>query len=87
MGENRMDNQHKKITGYRDLSEQEIALMNEGKALAEQVGAFCDKLKSLAPPNGQTFIEIDGRWLAIGTTDLQKGFMSLIRSIARPQSF
>jgi len=26
-----MDNQHKKIKGYRDLSEEEIALMNEAK--------------------------------------------------------
>jgi hypothetical protein len=25
-----------KITGYRQLSEAEVALMNEGKALAEQ---------------------------------------------------
>jgi hypothetical protein len=87
MGETKLDNQHKKITGYRDLSEQEIALMNEGKALAEQVGAFCDKLNFLSLPAGESKVEIDPRWLAIGKTDLQKGFMSLIRSIARPQSF
>ena len=30
-----MDNQHQKIKGYRDLSQEEIDLMNEGKALAE----------------------------------------------------
>ena len=26
-----VDNQHKKITGYRDLTEQEIAIMNKMK--------------------------------------------------------
>lgn len=28
--------------------------------------------------------EVDPRWMAIGRTDLQKGFMSVCRSIARP---
>lgn len=74
-----VDNQHKKITGYRDLTEAEIALMNEGKALAEQVRLFTDKVK--ATP------EIDGRWLSIGVTDLQKGFMAVVRAIARPTTF
>jgi hypothetical protein len=39
-----MDNQHKKISGYRDLSQEEIDAMNEGKALAAQVGAWIEKL-------------------------------------------
>lgn len=82
-----MDNQHKHIKGYRDLSKEEIELMNEAKVLAMRVGELCEKLKSLAPPNTQSSIEIDGRWLAIGTTDLQKGFMAVIRAIARPQTF
>ena len=30
-----MNNQHKQIKGYRDLSQTEIDLMNEGKSLAE----------------------------------------------------
>lgn len=29
----------------------------------------------------------DNRWLAIGKTDLQKGFMAVIRSIAKPTTF
>jgi len=40
-----MDNQHKHIKGYRDLSQDEIDLMNEGKALAEQCGAYIEKLR------------------------------------------
>ncbi len=71
--------QHKKIAGYRDLTQDEIDLMNEGKALAEQVGAFVTKLEADSAT--------DKRWAAIGKTDLQMGFMSLIRSIARPTTF
>ena len=68
-----------KITGYRQLTEEEIALMNESKALAIKVGEFAEKIK--ARP------ETDGRWANIGITDLQKGFMALTRSIAQPQTF
>ncbi|MCM8736629.1 hypothetical protein M5E06_21105 [Azospirillum sp. A1-3] len=74
-----MDNQHKHIKGYRDLSADEIALMNEAKAKAEEVGALVDKIASTPG--------IDGRWVSIGKTDLQKGFMSLIRGIAQPTTF
>lgn len=73
-----MDNQHQKIKGYRDLNQEEIDLMNEGKALSVKVGEFCDKL-------GKT--PVDQRWLAIARTELQKSFMFLIRSIAKPETF
>lgn len=68
-----------KITGYRQLTPEEAALMNEGKALAEQVGAYIEKLRSI---DG-----LDQRWVSIGATDLQKGFMAVIRGIARPTTF
>ncbi len=74
-----MENQHRQIKGYRDLSAEEIALMNEAKVMAESVGALVEKIA--ATPG------VDGRWVAIGKTDLQKGFMSLIRGIAQPTSF
>lgn len=74
-----MDNQHKHIKGYRDLSEAEIALMNEAKELAAKVGELTDRIK--ATPG------IDQRWLAIGVTDLQKGFMGVIRAVAQPTTF
>ena len=35
-----MDNQHKKITGYRDLSQSEIDGMNSIKALEADAGDF-----------------------------------------------
>jgi len=78
--------QHTKIKGYRDLSAEEIALMNEGKDLAQKVGAFIEKLEAaeFAQTSDQT---PDKRWLAIGKTDMQKGFMAVIRSIAKPTTF
>jgi len=81
-----VDNQHQKIKGYRDLTEAEIALMNEGKALSEQVGAFIEKLEKaeFAQTKEQ---EPDRRWVSIARTDLQKGFMAAIRSIAKPTTF
>lgn len=80
-----MENQHQHIKGYRELTAEEISLMNEGKELAEEVRRYTERLKVAdQAPNRVT---IDQRWLAIGVTDLQKGFMALIRSIARPTTF
>lgn len=74
-----MENQHKHITGYRDLSPEEIALMNEVKAKAQEVGALVAKLKE-SP-------SIDQSWVNIGNTELQQGFMALTRSVAQPTTF
>lgn len=74
-----MKDQHEKITGYRDLSQEEIDLMNEGKALAEQCGAFIEKLES-SP-------DTDKRNVALGKTNLQQGFMWAIRGVAQPTTF
>ena len=41
-----MDNQHKQIKGYRDLSQEEIDLMNEAKSLAVQVGDLVAKIQA-----------------------------------------
>lgn len=85
-----MDNQHKQIKGYRDLSQTEIDLMNEGKALAEQCGAWIAKLRQ---HNGQQTsdsppaLALDQRAVSIGATELQTGFMWAIRGIAQPTTF
>ena len=83
-----------KITGYRQLSEAEVALMNEGKALAEQCGAYVAKLRThphgLPPPPGTSGLlppPLDQRWVSMGASDLQVGFMKLIRGIAQPTTF
>lgn len=71
-----------KITGYRQLSELEAALMNEGKALAEKCGEYIAKLRTIQTENG-----LDQRWVSIGAIDLQRGFMAVIRGIAQPTTF
>lgn len=74
-----MDNQHKKIKGYRDLTQQEIDLMNEIKTKGAELGELVDKLKQT--PN------LDQRWVSIGATDFQTGLMALTRSVAQPTFF
>ena len=69
-----------KITGYRNLTPNEIALINEVKALAELCGEMVERLKA-------SELALDNRWVAIGNTDLQTGFMALVRSISRPTTF
>lgn len=72
------------ITGYRELSEAEIAVINRVKAKAEELGGLFAEL-TLGSVRGD--YTIDPRWLAIGRTDLQTGFMAIIRAIARPETF
>lgn len=83
-----MENQHREIKGYRELSAEEIALMNECKALAEQCGAMVDRLRAVdqATPRGNPTV-LDQRWISIGATHLQEGWMAVIRGIAQPTTF
>lgn len=74
-----MENQHKHIKGYRDLSQEEIDAMNAVKAKAEEVGTLISSLESMT--------DSDKRWVAVAKTDLQKGFMAAVRAIAKPTSF
>jgi t-SNARE complex subunit (syntaxin) len=74
-----MENQHRKIKGYRELSQEEIDLMNKVK----QQGIELEKVVNLLKVNS----ELDQRWVAIGQTDLQKGLMALVRAIAKPGFF
>lgn len=76
-----MDNQHRKITGYRELDAQEISYMNNVKSMGNSIAALIEEMEETMTPTP------DLRWLAIAKTDLQKGIMSLVRSIAKPESF
>ncbi|WP_055002839.1 DUF7681 family protein [Pseudomonas coronafaciens] len=71
-----MENQHKKITGYRDLSQSEIDSMNSIKALEADTGEL---FKQIGQIEG-----VDSRVLALAKTNLQQGFMWFVRSIAKP---
>lgn len=71
-----MDNQHKKIAGYRDLSQSEIDGMNSVKALEKD----CAELwKQIGEIEG-----VDHRALSIARTELQTAFSWFVRAIAKP---
>lgn len=68
-----------KITGYRELSEDEARLMNMIKAKGVELQELVELLR--ATPG------LDQRWISMGTTDLQKGLMCLVRGVAQPTTF
>lgn len=74
-----MDNQHRKISGYRELNQDEIDLMNRIKSFGPDLEKLIEDLKKNR--------EIDGRWVSIGATHLQQGLMALTRSVAKPEFF
>ena len=93
-----MDNQHRKIKGYRELSQAEIDLMNEIKAKGVELGELCAKLEERLSEQSAVAVHDEAekhrivganpfRWLAIGRTHLQEGLMALTRSVAQPGFF
>jgi len=74
-----MRDQHKKIKGYRDLSQDEIDTMNMIKETGESLKELIDVVSASSG--------VDHRWVALAQTDLQKGIMALVRSVAKPESF
>ena len=73
-----MENQHRKIKGYRELEQAEIDRMNHVKGLGVALeGAISDLRNS----------DADQRWVSIAETHLQQGLMALTRSIAKPDFF
>lgn len=79
-----MDNQHRKIKGYRELSQEEIDLMNEIKEKGVELDALIEKVKGTVggDPTGEPL-----RWASIAKTHLQQGLMALTRAVAKPDFF
>lgn len=89
-----------KITGYRQLTPEEAALMNEAKAIGAVTENLVKRLIAYhLAQREQAFglenspVELDrirdaepARWLAMGRTDIQTGIMKIVRSIAQPAS-
>jgi len=83
--------QHERIPGYRTLSEDEIRLVGRIKGVGSVVGALVEELEQLPDadqaPEYHAGVLCDRRWLAIGRTELQQGFMAITRSVTRPGGF
>lgn len=87
-----MDNQHTKIKGYRDLSQEEINLMNKIKEKAEELKVLIEEADDTLFALKDPVINQDGlddvqRYLELARTNLQQGFMWFVRAVARPESF
>lgn len=97
-----MENQHRKITGYRELSQAEIDTMNEIKAKGEELRALVAKVGQLVQPQLQatkpataelasTPIEQEGDdplyWLRYADGSFRCGVMYAIRAVAQPASY
>jgi hypothetical protein len=74
-----MDNQHRLIAGYRDLTTLEIEQMNAVKTAGHLMGDMIAKMRTLP--------DADQRWISIAETHLQQGIMAAVRAIARPTTF
>jgi hypothetical protein len=88
--------QHKKISGYRDLTQVEIDLMNRIKAFGPQLQELVNDVNQhlyTQYDNGdrdeckRIDVASPDKWLKEGTLELQKGLMSVTRAVAQPTSF
>jgi hypothetical protein len=93
-----MDNQHRKSSDYRELSQAEIDLMNEIKFKGEELRVLCEKVghhvglvigaSSGNDQEGARVAAANPAYWAMGAyTDLQVGIMKLVRAVAQPTTF
>ena len=98
-----MENQHRKITGYRELDQNEINLMNEIKALGPLIENVIIKVNDhvssqrlrangdVYAPDESLLQRLDDatpeRFVALAKTDFQTALMYLVRSVAQPTTF
>lgn len=90
-----MDNQHRQINGYRELSQVEIDLMNKIKAKGMELGELVAEVRDhLNAQDLRCATELARHqaagpynWWLEGKLDLQKGLMALTRAVAQPTTF
>ncbi|MGI9451984.1 MAG: DUF7681 family protein [Geminicoccaceae bacterium] len=78
-----MDNQHQKISGYRDLGDDEVYVINSLKDLEDQLGI---RLSAIENGLGEHGDKEAGRWLSLARTHLETGMMFAIKAVARPSN-
>lgn len=67
---------NQQVTGYRQLTDQELTWVENAKALERMVAEFWRGLVDMP--------DTDKRWLAIARTDIQTGFSAMLRALGRP---
>ena len=78
-----MDNQHRKISGYRELSQDEINLMNEIKAKGRELNQLVCRVALLPVCETSAGMERE-RWVEYAGMNIETGVMQLIRAVALP---
>ena len=82
-----MENQHRQISGYRELDQEEIDLMNVLKHEAKELRGLHDRIAEMIDKRSAEHGTGDSeprRWLAIGRTQYQQAIMALTRAVAAP---
>lgn len=82
-----MDNQHRKISGYRELSQEEIDLVNSVKAQEAALLALVLTVQGRIPYSAdmaRVAVAEPGRWASIAKTHIQEGASALVRAITQP---
>lgn len=64
------------VAGYREQHSAAVDLVNRNKVVEERVLRILDDLADL--------LDVDKRWLAIGRTQIEQGFMAVNRSVFKP---
>ncbi|MFA5589800.1 MAG: hypothetical protein WDA70_03655 [Lysobacteraceae bacterium] len=74
-----MENQHRKISGYRELDAAQIDLINAIKEQGNALGLAVEAVDAMP--------DVDRRAVALAKTHLQTGLMWLVRGITKPEGF
>lgn len=86
-----MDNQHRKISGYRELTQQEIDLINKIKAAGTLLEQIIEEVEqtNLSTAIGSVLSEKSEpeMWAHQAKINLKIGLMALTRAVAKPTSF
>lgn len=76
-----MDNQHRLIPGYRDLSQGEIEQMKTIKAMAGPIGNMLQALAAAAKADGDRAAL---RYVSVARNHFEDGFIYAVKAVARP---
>jgi hypothetical protein len=66
------------VSGYRPQTSGNVHLVNRNKEVEERTLRLLDELRDCGG-------EVDQRWLAIGRTHIEQGFMAINRAIFQPE--
>ncbi|OQX12827.1 MAG: hypothetical protein BWK73_14020 [Thiothrix lacustris] len=78
-----MENQHRKISGYRELNQEEIDLMNEIKAKGRDLERLLSRV-ALMPVYDKSADTERQLWCNAADVQIRTGVMQLIRAVALP---